>query len=886
MKVSPVSQWFKTNGWRGLLINVIVPVVVYTLVALFITWPLVTQLSTHVAGPEYGDSFEYTRLGWWARYAVQHGLNPFYQSLLGYPEGFFSATQWAQPLTYWPIALLGYVFNPVASFNLWLLSEVILNGLAAYVLCRDLLRDSPRGWIASLFGGLVFMASPVMQGHMIAGHINPLANYAFPILILCTLRIIEDRGGLRTALVGAVSILILALGNFTFPAFLLLPLVLFGGGYLLLFQRDRLLRRKTLRNLAVLFGGGVLLMVPFYIPLLSDIAATNRPSYLLEGGWTTYSTDALGFVALSPFTSWFGPIAPVYSRMVLGTNAFEGPAYLGIIAVVLAIIALWRRRKWAGFWLAIALGCMLFALGPALKVNNELVTYTLGNNLTDGSVRSNIVLPWALFQNLPLISATRTPGRFNFTTMLAFGVLAALGLDVLLQRIGRRELRSLLVGALTIGMLAEYQLFFPFLTTSAALPDYFKQLASRDDVHVVFNVPWDLGQREALNEQMVHQKPVIAGYVSRRTPVDPAKLTLLSNLAIGQAYIDDKIQPDRDTLRSILRENGIDVLIYHWLRLNKDILLPWAIQNFHQPVYQDANMAIFEIPAPETPVNNIAFTFSNAGWWRRTPAETIWLTGDSSIYLYTPDERDTHWTLALAPLLHTRSLQLTVDGVLARAWQVDSPTKQIDFWLKLSPGFHRLRFTLPEGCTPVPVMPTCLLYDGSAHNEQSCTLRPDEQDLCVGMALNTLQVQPSAAMALQPHSVRLFGSGTEIFLQAFRMPTEAKSGVPLPVETDWQAAQPPAGDYHLFIQMLDQNGKLAAQYDNVPGGGTFSTTRWTASQTWIEAASLALPADLTPGTYSVFVGWYRYPEVARLTVDAQTPHAQDGLVYLSDIIVK
>ena len=45
---------------------------------------------------------------------------------------------------------------------------------------------------------------------------------------------------------------------------------------------------------------------------------------------------------------------------------------------------------------------------------------------------SNVVLPWALFQNLPLISATRTPGRFNFMTGLALGVLAALGLDVIL----------------------------------------------------------------------------------------------------------------------------------------------------------------------------------------------------------------------------------------------------------------------------------------------------------------------------------------------------------------------------------------------------------------------------------------------------------------------
>src|SRR5215217_9066934 len=93
----------------------------YTATALFITWPLVTQLSTTVAGAPYGDSFEFVRLGWWAKYALQHGLNPFYQSLFAYPAGYYDAVQIAQPLIYWPIALLSFVFNPAAAFNLWIL---------------------------------------------------------------------------------------------------------------------------------------------------------------------------------------------------------------------------------------------------------------------------------------------------------------------------------------------------------------------------------------------------------------------------------------------------------------------------------------------------------------------------------------------------------------------------------------------------------------------------------------------------------------------------------------------------------------------------------------------------------------------------------------------
>src|SRR5258707_7200935 len=143
-----------------------------------ITWPLAANFSTHYAGPETADSVEYARLGWWAKYALQHGLNPFYQSLFGYPQGFFSATQWSQPLIYWPIALLNFVLNPIASFNLWLLLEMVLSGWAAYWLCREIVSESAHRTSAALFGGLIFITFAAVQGPHGARHIDSLSKYA------------------------------------------------------------------------------------------------------------------------------------------------------------------------------------------------------------------------------------------------------------------------------------------------------------------------------------------------------------------------------------------------------------------------------------------------------------------------------------------------------------------------------------------------------------------------------------------------------------------------------------------------------------------------------------------------------------------------------------
>jgi hypothetical protein len=175
-RVRRLLGWLRARGWS----LIVLPLVCYTAAAVFITWPLATQLSTHVGGGGFGDSFEYVRLGWWGAYALQNGLDPFFQSLFGYPEGIFSAAQAAQPLIYWPITLLNYPFGPVAAFNIWLMLSVILTGLTAYWLCRAVLADIPlpvapeRGRTpAALIGGLIVMAFPAVQGHLVSGHINP-----------------------------------------------------------------------------------------------------------------------------------------------------------------------------------------------------------------------------------------------------------------------------------------------------------------------------------------------------------------------------------------------------------------------------------------------------------------------------------------------------------------------------------------------------------------------------------------------------------------------------------------------------------------------------------------------------------------------------------------
>ncbi len=787
------------------------PVAVYTLAAGFITWPLVTQLSTQGAGAGYGDQFEMIRLIWWQQYALQHGLNPFYQSLLGYPQGFFSAIQWAEPLSFWMATPLAFVFGSVAAFNLTLLLEMILNGLAAFYLCWSIGRDETRAdslsnALAALVGGLIFMAFPAVQGHLSGGHLNIVALYGLPIYALCLWRVLHNQAGWQTLAAGALALWITAIGNLV-PVYTIFPVTLFLVGYFVLFRRRALLQRRILRNLTLMLSGGALLSLPFFLPLAVQLATPQRTA-IEETGWVAFSADLLGFVSPSPFTLWGARLAPAYTRSVLGTNTTEGSAYLGIVAVILGLIALMERKaggenKTAESsnlgralrpWLALALGSMLFSLGPLLKWLDVPVVYTLGE------YTSHLVMPWALFQSLPIFNATRTPGRFNIVTGLALAVLAAAGLRIVLQRVTRHNLQMGLTTLLLLAILGEYQLFFPFLTTPAAIPPIFYALAKRDDVRAVFDVPWDdpLAAKQALYYQTAHQKPLIAGHVSRRTPVDPAKLNVIEALALSGS--------DFHTLNTL----GVDIVVYHERYMQRKVNPP----NDGIPLYQDDQITVYQVPHDSVPP---------------TPDPIVVIGKDGNHSLYAPVDQ-----YATFGFLDGNAHTVELDGQIIAATNGANGLDSVR--LKLTKGFHAAK------TTPA--------------NSSLSFIRGESIDPAKMVTLG------SSVSLLNTEVRQLKGS--------------------LVLLSVWHAAQKLPGDYHIFVHLIDQDGKIAAQYDGQPGGVAYPTTLWSADQDWSELISLST-ADLPPDEYELYTGWYRYPDMQRLPVQAATPHAQDGLIFLQRV---
>jgi hypothetical protein len=72
----------------------------------------------------------------------------------------------------------------------------------------------------------------------------------------------------------------------------------------------------------------------------------------------------------------------------------------------------------------------------------------------------------------------------------------------------------------------------------------------------------------------------------------------------------------------------------------------------------------------------------------------------------------------------------------------------------------------------------------------------------------------------------------------------------------WEAADLVAGDYTVFVHLIDGQGRLLAQQDNMPVGGSAPTSGWPAQTLIRDNYRIALPEGVAAGPLTVAVGLY------------------------------
>lgn len=116
-----------------------------------------------------------------------------------------------------------------------------------------------------------------------------------------------------------------------------------------------------------------------------------------------------------------------------------------------------------------------------------------------------------------------------------------------------------------------------------------------------------------------------------------------------------------------------------------------------------------------------------------------------------------------------------------------------------------------------------------------------------------------------PRSVPEVRFGDVIALTGFNLAEGGSAtGGTLRLALAWRALRQIERDFTAFVHLVDGDGKLWAQVDSQPLGGTHPTSRWQPGETVIDRVALPIAADMPPGEYLLQAGWYDLASMQRL----------------------
>ena len=428
---------------------------------------------------------------WWVRHAIfDLHVNPLYTNFVVYP--------FVSPLAGHTLALLWGLFSVpfqlllglIPTFNGMIVLAFVLAGLAMYAFVR---KHVQRASVA-LLAGLIFAFTPAMIQRASVGHLDKISIFWLPLCLLTWDKVIETRRWTWAVITG-LCLYLAWLTDFQQTMWTLLLL----GPYVIttLIKPRKREDTETPKKLCVSVSPWLvaITLAAFLIPALF----APLPQ-LLEANQLNYPPARVEDTASFAF-----------QVQNLFTRSDSGDFTIGLLLPVLALISIpfIRRDGERWFWLIVAVGCFVLALGPYLEIGG-----------------TRIDLPYALLHRL-LGGQYRTPMRFMTPAVLALTMLVCLTLDRTVFRwkwlIDRVVAQRALVAGLMVLFIWDYDLLKPFPITT--LPDYqvYRSIAQDRSNFAVLELPIGVrtgfavvGRGETLQYYApFHQHPTPTGYLSR-----------------------------------------------------------------------------------------------------------------------------------------------------------------------------------------------------------------------------------------------------------------------------------------------------------------------------------------------------------------------------------
>ncbi len=709
----------------------------YLLISLVLTWPLVLHWQTAVVGgiqpgtvpPDYNPRFLYGGFEdasqnvwnvWWTGWALEHGQNPYWSSMLYYPQGvqmYLQTLNLPSTLAVQPVhALVG----PVAAYNVSVLLACALTGYGTFLLVRAFVP----GMAIPFLCGALLMAGPFHLMKIQTNQLNLVSMQWLPLFFLALVwldRQAEHRddpvhhASYRPQTIAAIArhptfAVLFAVAMFSLAALTDWYWGLICAIYALLWMGLRLVTTPTYAVLVrryMWFGAGVLVcLAPVFLGIArvdaADIPAMGNLS-TWQGYVAGYSADALGLF----FPSVFHPLGGEWARHLLA-NVSPGYApdgwYVAAGWVLLACAAWGIWVSWRTHWrlLIIAAVAWVLSLGPSLRV---------------AGVDTGMPLPYAIIQHVPLLGMARRPSHFAAIVFVLAAVFAGIGLHQLRVTLPPRRWAMLLIG---VSILAVIELWPPrrdlFHFEQA---DLFGRIATQPGALADLPMEW-METSRSLRHQMLHQQPIMAGYVARR-PVYYTRRYMPHLNWISSMRVEPDIVPlTHDDLAAMQCAYPVRHLL-----VNKQVTPPERLPELAAvvtalsdgplpPAFEDERYLWYDVPL--YPDHCQPFVYLGAGWHEREYNQTNqwrWARDASDIWLVNPFDQPVTVTLRLnmEAFAAPRPVELWDGEHMLGRWTVARERQFYRVLVRLLPGDTRLQLR------------TQMAYDAATERDLSVSVR-------------------------------------------------------------------------------------------------------------------------------------------------------------------
>ena len=628
------------------------PLLVYGLLSLALSWPMVESFTSQIPGHS-NDAHN----GLWVMWHVKEALlgrQPLYElSGLYYPSGATLLTHIPGPLTgffalpFWPL-------GPEAAHNGAALVSFVLTGYFMYLLARGLGFSRP----VALFAGVLLLVAP-MHVTGLWGHTTKVFLGATPLVLLALLQTLNSRRSPWWAAATALALLMTLLHDSFQFIITVMGIAFFALAIFLMARREE--RNFLLKRGLLLVASCAVIVGPLFV---ATVLAANAPELDLGRNFDsfTFQPDVIEFILPPAHGRLLGP---AISRFLQGHGVSQGietTVSLSWIGLVLCGIALAKGGNRARLWLLFTFIWVVLALGPALKIMGRL-------EFTEYSLP--VIMPYALFTALPGLDFLRTPGRFMQIGFVGFGIAACFGLAWLTARYPRRG-GLIAAVAIVLLLLENWPQPWPRMTLRPT-PSFYYDIAEDEATYGVLDIPFKPREEDAAivynthyqMYQMVHKKGIAMGYISRTYDIHPVFPCLIPELLMTPdiQVNGEPVQCYENALYDLAQFN-YRYVVRHKPRPEYGDYTPdsWGDQQAaeildllfgdQEPLVDDELTTVYEVPAQRGPSQLATSISLRQNWYRidRDDESTWrWAKSPATFWVYSP--RAQAATLEITPFL-------------------------------------------------------------------------------------------------------------------------------------------------------------------------------------------------------------------------------------------